>query len=102
MSFLGLSMEHPVCEKSQGSTETPGAESLLVSGMLVVKPLTSCQGCDPAEAKFGLSAPVFVFLGGSLAVSHGKISTGVRLSSAGWPWPGQGAGEGRGRFQCHG
>lgn len=32
-----------------------GAESVLVSGMLVVKPLTSHQRCDPAEAKFGLS-----------------------------------------------
>lgn len=38
-----------------------GAESVLNLGMLVVKPMTSCQGCDRLEAKFGLSAPFFLF-----------------------------------------
>lgn len=38
-----------------------GTEYVLNLGMLVVKPMTSCQGCDPPEAKFGLSASFFSF-----------------------------------------
>lgn len=38
-----------------------GAESVLVSGTLVVEPLTFCQGHDPAEGKFGLSTPFYSF-----------------------------------------
>jgi len=78
-----------------------GSESVLASGMLVVEPSTSCQGCDPVEAKFGLSA-LFFFSGREPGSLLGRIGVGARLSSTGWPQPGQGSGEGRGRFRCRG
>lgn len=68
-----------------------GAESMLVLGMLTVEPLTSCQGCDPAEAKFGLSALLFTSWEGvwlsptALPVQHG----GGLARARGWRGKGQ-------------
>lgn len=68
-----------------------GAKSVLVSGMLVVKPLTSRQGCDPAEAKFGLSVLFLSFweglwlspMGASVQAEEHRVALGRGTVRAG-------------------
>lgn len=76
-----------------------GAESMLVLGMLTVEPLTSCQGCDPAEAKFGLSALLFTSWEGVWLSPTGGFVQAPACAARGGLWPGQGAGKGGGRFR---